>query len=88
MRILEWAPVVKPPVAETRVEVVVDEPEVAVVRQQKGKRRRVRGSDQNGALATLRFTLLFQPILELCRSPWKKACRAWWVIHITLIGKR
>lgn len=33
MRILEWAPVVKPPVAETRVEVVVDEPEVAVVRQ-------------------------------------------------------
>lgn len=59
MRILEWVPVVKPPVAETRVEVVVDEREVAVVRQQKGKRRRVRGSDQKGALATLRFTLFF-----------------------------
>jgi len=35
------APVAKPPVAESRVAVEVDEPEVAMVRLPKGKRRRV-----------------------------------------------
>jgi len=36
-------PEAKPPVAESRVAVMVDEPEVAIVRLPKGKRRRVDG---------------------------------------------
>jgi len=40
------AGVAEPPVAETRVAVVVDEPEVALVRLPKGKRRRVNGDEE------------------------------------------
>jgi len=40
------AGVAEPPVAETRVAVVVDEPEVALVRLPKGKRRRTNGDQE------------------------------------------
>jgi len=40
------AGVAEPPVAETKVAVVVDEPEVALVRLPKGKRRRVNGGGE------------------------------------------
>jgi len=40
------AGVAEPPVAETRVAVVVDEPEVALVRLPKGKRRRINGDEE------------------------------------------
>ena len=40
------APEAKPPVAESRVAVVVDEPEVAIVRLPKGKRRRIDGEEE------------------------------------------
>ena len=51
--VVEVAPVAKPAVAESRVALVIDEPEVALVRLPKGKRRRTceeEGSEAEGSV--------------------------------------